>query len=204
MVTFTILTMALIPGQPPAATWAITERVAPSPWVVTERASLPIGTGSPKSPTPPGAGNLCGLTNCPCGCRDGKPCLCKYWSAMAEGRRTGKPVIVVFSRKDCRWCDKLEQGPLVELAPWIAERFHVVHLKAEEANVVVVAASVYLYPTVVMCKGDGTILRKHEGYADAASLKAWLEPPAVHPPTKNFTSLGISPVSLGVVCVGDS
>ncbi len=92
-----------------------------------------------------------------------------YEEALAEAKRTNRPVFVFMQRKEppCRWCELMKNTTLKdsEIEKKIEENFIPLMLTREKRNYPKKLYSRYV-PTIYVLSPDGKIVKKIVGYWD--------------------------------------
>lgn len=85
--------------------------------------------------------------------------------AMAEAKRSGKPLMLDFYTEWCTWCKKLEKDTYSNKdVEALSERFVCAKIDADKNRGLVVKYMVRGYPTVVFLNPDGQMTKMVSGY----------------------------------------
>ena len=100
-----------------------------------------------------------------------------YAAARRDAEKTGRPLLLDFGTEGCSWCRKLDlttfrSAAVVRLTN---ERLIPVKIDAEQSERLTQAMGVQSFPTIIIALHDGKILKRQEGYLDAAELRPMLE-----------------------------
>lgn len=115
-----------------------------------------------------------------------------YAAARKEAVGSGKPLLLDFGTETCFWCKKLDATTFRDRAviDLLNERVVAVKVDAERDERLTQALGVQSFPTLVLVSPAGKAIARHEGYADAAKMTAFLR--QVAPPVAPKSAAGRS------------
>ena len=97
-------------------------------------------------------------------------------TAHAASIKTGKPILVLFGAKWCRYCHKLEQETVnhPEMVRYINNNFVPLHLDLDRDSKLAIILEVKSIPCTLILSPEADLLGKHVGYDKPASYYAKL------------------------------
>lgn len=103
-----------------------------------------------------------------------------YGEARNQALRSGRPVLVSVSSKNCGWCRKLEQTTFRDPRVVNLMNGQTVPLKVDANDpshqALVEALRLQGVPTLAVITPDGRIIANQAGYLDASQFVAWIRP----------------------------
>jgi thioredoxin-related protein len=110
-------------------------------------------------------------------------------AARQQASKVGRPILFDFGTETCFWCKKLDVTTfrVAAVADLVNERFIAVKIDADREPGLTKQLGVEQFPTLVVVGPDGEVLGRHEGYAEAPKMTAFLHQalqkmPAPHKP----------------------
>lgn len=133
-----------------------------------------------------------------------------YAAARKEAAAAGRPLLLDFGNDGCVWCRKLDATTFRDrgVVALLNERVIPVKVDGTRDEWLARAAGVEAYPTLVLVAADGKVVARHEGYADAAKMTAFLRkapaPEAAAPPPADLLAPARADHDAGryLACVG--
>lgn len=100
-----------------------------------------------------------------------------FEAALAEGRRTDRPVWVQFTGAWCPYCRRMEQETFVrpEVVARARDRFIPVVVTSDDREDLVERHGIRAYPTTLVLGPTGETLARLEGFAEAAEFLGFLD-----------------------------
>lgn len=96
-----------------------------------------------------------------------------YDDAVAEAKKTGKPVLIDFYTDWCGFCKQMDREVFTDSEVVdLASKTVPVKIDAERQPMVARQFRVQGYPTVLLVDGEGKVKRRVEGYVPAAQFVA--------------------------------
>ncbi|QDT70710.1 hypothetical protein MalM25_36650 [Planctomycetes bacterium MalM25] len=98
--------------------------------------------------------------------------------ALAEARRTGKPIVAYVTSDHCGYCRKMERETWSQPAVGrlVTERFVPMRLHADKHPEEVAALRVRAYPTTVLISPEGRAFAGRAGFLEPLELTGLLHP----------------------------
>ena len=127
-----------------------------------------------------------------------------YNAALREAAETGRPLLFDFGTEACFWCKKLDATTF--RIPAVVETlngcFIPVKVDADRAASLTRALGVQSYPTLIFAAPNGSVLDRHEGYADGPQMSGLMArvvqrvpKPSVSKPVLAVTEKAVSPAA---------
>ncbi|MFO0811261.1 MAG: thioredoxin family protein [Gemmataceae bacterium] len=113
-----------------------------------------------------------------------------FAAARREAESTGRPMLVDFGTVNCIWCRRLDATTFRDpgVRALLTERFVPVKVDADRDPRLAQKYGVTAFPTLAIVAADGTLLDRHNGYADAAGLTQFVERTLARLPAKRVAA----------------
>jgi thioredoxin-like negative regulator of GroEL len=120
-----------------------------------------------------------------------------YAAARKDAAAAGRPLLLDFSAEWCGPCKRMDattfRDPAVAAA--VTARTIPVRVDADRDAWLVKAAGVQAFPTLLLLSADGKVIARHEGFADAAAVTAFLRQAPEPRPAAVQQAVAVQPLS---------